>query len=136
MSAGHVIAFRFNQAIAQTGTATIVDAMGMPVGNVAGVSAQGSDVLVTLAGVPDRQRVTVTLSGVNGVVGNYPVSIGFLIGDVTGTGAVNAGDISAVKARVNVAVGLSTFRFDLNANGAITPQDVSMVKARAGVVLP
>ena len=72
----------------------------------------------------------------NGVVGNYPVSIGFLIGDVTGNGAVNAGDIAATKARLNAAVGLSTSRFDLNASGTITPQDASMVKARAGVVLP
>jgi hypothetical protein len=70
------------------------------------------------------------------VVGSYPVSVGFLLGDVTGNGAVNAGDIAATKARVGAMMGANTFRFDLNASGAITPQDVSMVKARAGVVLP
>ena len=98
--------------------------------------AQGSSVIVTLTGIPDKQRATITLSNVNSLAGNHPVSIGFLVGDVTNNGAVNAGDIAATKARVNQPVSMTTFRYDVNVSSTITPQDVSMVKARAGVVLP
>ena len=89
-----------------------------------------------MTGIPDKSRVKVTLSNVNGVAGSYPVSLGFLVGDVTNNRVVNAGDIAAIKARTNATLGSTNFRFDVNANGTITTQDVSMVKARAGVSLP
>ncbi len=136
MGAGHVIVFTFNRPVTQPGTATVVDAASIVIGNIASVSAQGSEVTVTITGIPDKQRAAITLSNVNGVAGNHMVAIGFLVGDVTNNGAVNAGDIAATKARVNQLVSTTTLRYDLNSSGTITPQDVSMVKARAGVVLP
>jgi hypothetical protein len=133
---GHVIVFQFSQPVTQSGTATAVDTQDANIGNVASVSAQGNNVFVTLTGIPDKSRVKVTLSNVNGIAGSYPVSLGFLIGDVTNNRVVNAGDIAATKARVGQMVGATTYRYDLNGNGAISGQDVSMVKSRAGVVLP
>jgi hypothetical protein len=137
VGSGHVIVFRFNQSIVEAGTATVVDAAPANIGSIASVSVQNNtDVVVTLAGIPDSQRVTVTLGNVNNAGGSYPVSMGFLVGDVTGNRSVNAGDISAIKARINQTLGPNNFRFDLNTSGAIDGRDVSMVKARAGWVLP
>ena len=136
IGAGHQLILTFNQAITQPGTATVVDQNSASLGNIASIVAQGSTVIVTLTGIPDKQRATLTLSNVNNIAGNHPVLIGFLVGDVTNNGAVNAGDIAATKARINQPLGATTFRFDVNASGSITPQDVSVVKARAGVMLP
>ncbi len=136
---GHQIVFRFSQLVTQPGTAVVVDQSNLPIGNVvnvAGVVGAGNDVAVTINGIPDKQRVTVTLNNVNGIVASYPVSIGFLIGDVTGSRAVNAADISATKVRSGQAISNATARFDMNLSGGINAQDLSMVKARAGVVLP
>ena len=133
---GHVIVFTFNLPIAQTGSATAVDATPTGIGNIASVTAQGSSVFVTVTGIPDRSRATVTLSNVNGLVNSFPISIGFMLGDVTNNGAVNAGDIAVTKARVSQAVGTGTQRYDVDASGVIDTKDVSMVKARTGMRLP
>jgi alpha-tubulin suppressor-like RCC1 family protein len=135
---GHVIVFRFNQPITQPGSATAVDAANANLGTVANVSVLDTDVLVTLTGIPDSQRATVTLRNVNntGINTAYPVSMGFLVGDVTNSRSVNAGDIGAIKAKIGQSVGLTTYRYDVNTSGIIDAQDVSMVKARAGWVLP
>ena len=89
-----------------------------------------------MSGIAEGQRVKVTVTGVNGVA-SANVSLGFLIGDVTGTGTVNAADIAAVKARRGKPVSAAdNFRFDLDANGSIDDADVSRVKVRSGNVLP
>jgi hypothetical protein len=76
------------------------------------------------------------VTGVNGAL-TVPVSIGFLVGDVTNNHFVNAADISAVKSKVgqSVATG-NNFLFDLNTSGSISNGDVSAVKARSGLALP
>ena len=87
--------------------------------------------------VPDNQRATISLTTLNGNVGaNAAVSMGFLAGDMNGSQRVNAGDISAVKARVSGTLTLQNFKYDLNASGAINTQDISLVKARSGLVIP
>ena len=138
IDAGHVIAFAFSGTVYSLNPPSAVDAMGAPVGSVTAVRA-GSEVLVTVAGLADRQRITVSVNGVNGVGGgaSASVSLEFLLGDVNGSGAVNAADIAAVKARQGMAVSASNnFLFDLDANGSIDSADVTRVKARSGGVLP
>jgi len=91
---------------------------------------------VTLAGVDDNRRVTVQLTGVNGSA-TASASIGFLVGDINGSGRVTGTDISAVKARSGAVLSAgNNFLFDLNLNGTISITDVSAAKARAGRVLP
>ena len=95
---------------------------------------------VNLTNVSNGQYLTVNLNGVadsagrNGDV-NGP-QIGVLIGDTTGNGSVNAGDVSQTKAQSGQAVTATNFRQDSNANGSINAGDVSLVKARSGTSLP
>mgnify|MGYP001176900924 FL=1 len=87
--------------------------------------------LVTLSGLPDNQRVTVALTGINGSL-DISAAMGFLVGDINGTGAVTASDVIGVKSQLGRTTTLQNFRVDVNATGAIAPSAVPAVKARAG----
>ena len=69
-------------------------------------------------------------------MGNVPVSMGVLVGDVNGNALVNASDVSLTKAQVGQPVTGSDFREDVNANGTISATDVAQVKANVGTALP
>ena len=126
---GHTLVFTFNNPITAKGSVNTSTGAATSV-------ASGNDVIVTLTGVSDNQRVTVTLTNVNGSVTPFPVSIGFLVGDVNGTRAVNPGDVSSTKALSGQTTDINNFRFDVNATGTINASDISAVKARSGLVLP
>ena len=132
--AGHKIVFQFPSAIGSVGSATALDAQGMPVAMAYAVAA-GNEVIVTLTGMADNRRATVTVNGINGI-GTASVSLGFLVGDVNSNRSVSAKDISTTKARIGQAVSQLNFRSDVNASGAITQADLNAVKARSGMVLP
>ncbi len=107
-------------------------------GSVSSFSVSGSQVTVNLTGVTTAQRITVTLFNVNDGthMGNVPVSMGVLVGDVNGNAAVNASDVSLTKAQVGQPVTGSNFREDVNASGTITATDVALVKSKVGTALP
>jgi Kelch motif protein/dockerin type I repeat protein len=107
-------------------------------GNVSSFSVNGSQVTVNLSGVTDQQRITMTLHGVNNgnVTGDVPISMGVLIGDVNGNGAVSAADVALTKSQVGATVGGSNFREDVNVNGTISSTDVALVKSDVGHALP
>lgn len=127
----HLLVFQFSAPV------FALDGVSISPAGTATAAWSGSDVFVTLVGVPDNTRVTVSLAGVNGVVNPAPASVGFLAGDVTNTRAVTAADISAVKVNLGkFPLDNNTYLFDVNADGAINQADLAAVKARAGVVLP
>jgi N-acetylneuraminic acid mutarotase len=107
-------------------------------GSVGSFTVSGSQVTVNLTGVTNVQRITVTLFNVNDGthMGNVPVSMGVLVGDVNGNAAVNASDVGLTKSQVGQAVSGSNFREDVNANGTISATDVAQVKANVGTSLP
>jgi protein involved in ribonucleotide reduction len=107
-------------------------------GSVSSVTVSGSQVTVNLTGVTNAQRITVTLHNVNDGthMGDVPVSMGVLVGDVNGNGLVNASDVSLTKSQVGAPVSGSNFREDVNANGVINSVDVAQVKANVGTSLP
>ena len=107
-------------------------------GSVSSFSVSGSQVTVNLTGVTNVQRITVTLFNVNDGthMGNVPVSMGVLVGDVNGNAVVNASDVSLTKSQVGQAVTGSNFREDVNANGTISATDVAQVKSKVGTALP
>ena len=105
-------------------------------------SSTGSEtdtVTINVSGVTNAQRLTVTLGSVsNGTAtSNVPVTVGILIGDVNGSGGVNATDIGQTKSASGQAVGASNFRTDVNfSGGSINASDIGLVKAQSGTVLP
>ena len=129
----HSIVFQFGDTVTKKGVASVVTSSGMTIG-ISSAIATGSAVVVTLVGIANNSRLTISLVGVNDAL-NVSASIGFLVGDVNGTGSVNSSDISAVKARSGQVTNASNFRFDLNATGAINSSDISALKARSGMVL-
>jgi hypothetical protein len=130
----HKIVFTFNDVIFAAGTATCVDVSAAPIGTVS-VAAVGATVEVTLTGIPDAKRVTVTLAGVNGTLG-ASTSIGFLLGDVNNSYTVTSSDILAINGRIGQAANASNFRYDVNVSGNVSTQDVNTVKAQTGQTLP
>ncbi|MFZ3375968.1 MAG: dockerin type I domain-containing protein [Chthoniobacterales bacterium] len=107
-------------------------------GSVSSFSVSGSEVTVNLTGVTNVQRITVTLMNVNDGthMGNVPVSMGVLVGDVNGNAAVSAADVALTKSQVGATVSGSNFREDVNANGVINSVDVALVKSTVGTALP
>jgi hypothetical protein len=117
------------------GSASVTSGTGM----VNSFSGSGtSQIAVNLTGVTNVQRITVTLFNVNDGthMGNVPVSMGVLAGDVNGNATVNASDVSLTKSQVGIPVTGSNFREDVNANGLINSVDVAQVKANVGTALP
>lgn len=136
-SSGHTLVFHFDIPVTLVdGLPTVIDANNNPVGN-ATASVVGGDVVVALTNIPDRQRITVGLSGLNGLpTGTARASLGYMLGDVNGSRAVNSSDISSVKARSGQPTTALNFMFDVNASGAINSSHISAVKARSGTSLP
>ena len=141
IGSGHTIVFQFNQPITAAGSASLVDASATPVGGIGTATApvisgtNNNEVIVTLTGTLDNRRVTLNLTGVNGTGGGTP-TIGFLVGDVDNTRAVNIVDISGVRARSGQATTVANFRWDVDVTGAINVVDISAVRSRSGLVLP
>jgi hypothetical protein len=69
-------------------------------------------------------------------MGDVPVSMGVLVGDVNGNATVNSSDVSLSKSQVGQAVSGSNFREDVNVNGLINSADVALVKSEVGTALP
>ncbi|MEP7154133.1 MAG: fibronectin type III domain-containing protein [Betaproteobacteria bacterium] len=133
-TSGHRIVFVFNNPVTSVTSLSVVDALGAAVG-IATPSYNGNELVVNISGMPDNQRATISATGVNGAL-SVQVSMGFLVGDVSSSKAVNAVDISAVRARGNTATNNTNFIYDLDANGTIGTSDVTAVKARSGLVMP
>lgn len=131
---GHQIAFQFDAPIPGPFTATVLDSSGNSL-SITNATAFGTEIIVAITGVAENQRAKITLTGSGGVLVGT-VSMGFLIGDINGTGSVNSSDVVGVKARSGQLTDSSNFKYDLNTSGAINSSDISAVKARSGLVLP
>ena len=131
---GHQVVFRFNNAVNTRVSPIVLDAANGSVG--ASLLVFDTDVIVSIPSVADATRVAIFLNGVNGSSQVFSAALGFLIGDVTNSHAVNASDISGVKARTGQMTTAGNFLFDLNASGNVNSSDIQMVKVKAGAVLP
>jgi YVTN family beta-propeller protein len=139
-SAGtHHIVFRFAGPISVNG-ATVAPSPGgtAELDGTPIMNTDNTEVTVNLTNVSNAQQISVVLNGVNDgtSVGDVPLTMGILVGDVNGNGVVSNSDVASVKAQVAAAVTSSNFRNDISVNGIISNTDVSAVKAQAGTTLP
>ena len=134
-----VVTFLANVSVDGTPQATVNSGIGAigtgGVSNGGMVMTSENVVTIPLTNVANAQTIHITVNNVNGST-NVTIPMRVLIGDVNGNGAVNASDISQVKAVSGQPVGPNNFRADVNANGSINATDVSLVKSFAGTGLP
>ncbi len=131
---GHRIVFQFDRAITSVASVDVVDSALAAIGT-ATPSFTGSELIITITGIPDNRRARVTVNNVNGSGLSFPVAMGFFIGDINSSRAVNITDVNGVKLRAGQLTTSANFRFDVNASGAINITDVNSTKLRAGQVL-
>lgn len=136
---GHLIVFKFGEAVTSPGTVSVVDTANASIGNATANTSLTvpTDVLVNLTNIPDRRRIKITLTGVTGASGalNASASVGFLMGDFDNSASVTAVDKSAVKVRAGQIANASTFRYDISASGQVTAAAIAAVKSRVGITL-
>ena len=137
----HTIVFNFVNPLATVGGATVMSGSATIDTANSGINANNPrEYVVTLTGVANAQRVTITLNNVADALGNSATSIsttmGVLLGDTNGNGLVNSTDISQTQAQSGQPVTSSNFRTDVNANGLINSTDVSTVQSKSGTGLP
>src|ERR1700730_10095422 len=129
----HQVVVTFPGAITLVGTPTVSSGTG----SVSAALTSGSQVFINLTGVTNAQRIGITLT-VNDGVNTAPIVVpmGVLLGDTTGNGFVNSGDVSQPQAQSGQPVTASNFRQDVTANGFINSADVSVVQSKSGTSLP
>jgi hypothetical protein len=103
-----------------------------------GFSVNNSQVTVNLTNVSNAQTLTINLIGVTDGArsGNVAIPMSVLLGDVSGNGSVDSGDVTLVRQQTLQDVTLSNFREDVNANGAIDSGDVTIVRQHTLTSLP
>jgi len=137
IGAAHLIVFTFDETLTAPGTVAVVDANGTTIGSASLPAMAGSEVRVSLADVPDRRSIKVTLTGVTGASGSTDASatLGFLIGSFNDSPLVSMQDARACRARSGMAADLSSFRYDVSVSGLVSAADVAVAKTHVGLSL-
>lgn len=101
-------------------------------------SLDGREVTVNLKNVSNAQRLTVHLLGVSDGTrtSNVSVQMGVLLGDTTGDGVVNSGDITQTRRQSGQVTVESNKRIDLSVDGVINSGDITLVRRHWGTALP
>jgi hypothetical protein len=132
----HTIVVTFNRQIA-SGAASVTSGTGTVSGTP---MISGSTVTINLTGVSDVQTLTLLLDDMSSTnaetLPDTTINIGFLVGDVNGTGGVTATDIGQVKSLSGQTVAITNFRSDINTSGSLNATDIGLVKSRSGATLP
>jgi hypothetical protein len=131
----YTVVLTFNNPIV-SGNATVTEGSA----TAGGATVEGNTMFVTLNGVTDAQRITVSLNSVTGtdsqVMAPTTVRMNVLAGDINGSKVVNTSDIGAVKTQSGVPVTAANFRSDVAISGSINATDVGLVKSRSGATVP
>jgi photosystem II stability/assembly factor-like uncharacterized protein len=88
----------------------------------------------------NAQNVTVMVTGVHDDQGNVlssaNVTMGLLLGDVSGDGVVDSTDTHRTKVDRGQPTNSTNFREDIDTNGRIDTIDFSLIKSQVGTMLP
>jgi len=142
MGAEHLLIFHFDRPISSTFGFHVTGSDNAPVNlDWKAVNPSGNDVEFRLTNTPGMEitgatRLSIAFDFVNGLPSAAKASMGFLLGDIDGTGAVDASDISEMKKRSGQVATQENFKFDLNASGQVTAADIMAVKKKQGLALP
>jgi hypothetical protein len=135
----YTLVFTFANTLTGIGSASVASGTG----SVTGSNIDSSDphnYIVNVTGVTNAQVLKVGLTNVTDSAGNSSsvdsASMGVLIGDTTGNGAVNSSDIAQTQSQSGQAVTASNFREDVTANGLINSSDIALVQSKSGTALP
>lgn len=86
----------------------------------------GEEVILSLYGVQDDQGNTLA---------DVSVTMGLLVGDVTGDGVVDDADLQATELALGQPTDESNFRADVNSSGSIDRTDAGIVRRKGGSAL-
>jgi hypothetical protein len=135
----YTIVFTFGLGLTNVGGASITSGIGTVTSSMID-SSDSHRYFVNLSGITNAQYIKVTLSNVNDSAGNHTNLIsqqmGILIGDVNGTGRVDAADVSFVRQQTLQPIDASNFRADINGSGRIDAADVSVARQQTLTSLP
>ncbi len=134
---GHLVRIGILPAVQSTGQVQVLDAQSQPVGNAtAEFTPGGTQLTLRLSNVADGKRVRIRLDDVNQTGVSPELTLGFLVGDISGSAAVSAADVAGQKAKGLVAVTPSKARFDINLDGVLNDADLRMLKSKSGSTAP
>jgi hypothetical protein len=130
----HTIVFSFSNTVTAA-AASITEGTA-----IAGAPTfSGTEVIVPLTGVADRQYVTIALSGVDtgtGPTGTASVRIGFLMGDVNQNRVVTVADLGLVNSLLTQPVTGANYLKDINVTGTLTVADKGLTNSNLSQGLP
>lgn len=131
----HTLVFTFTNEVV-SGNAVVTSGTGL----AGSPTFAGNTMTVSLSGVADVQKITVTLSNVTDnfaqVLPDTAVNMNVLVGDTTGNKFVDASDVGQTKAQSGMIVTEQNARQDVTANGSIDASDIGLVKSRSGTSIP
>ncbi|MDQ6656153.1 MAG: dockerin type I repeat-containing protein, partial [Verrucomicrobiota bacterium] len=134
----HLLIFTFATPLASTGGATITAGTGIVYGE--GIGSDPHQYIVSLTGVNNAQKLTVSLTNVSDTSGNYSpavvTSVGFLLGDANGDGTVNSADVTFVRNHSGQFADGTNLSADFNLDGAVNSADVITARAQSGNSIP
>jgi len=132
------IVFQFAFPLSSVASATVTS--GTASVSSSTIGSDPHEYIVNLTGVTNAQHVTVTLNNVTDVAGNTSGSVlatmGMLLGDTTGNGAVNSSDVAQTQSQSGQAVTSANYREDVTVSGAINSSDIALVQSQSGTALP
>jgi hypothetical protein len=136
----HTIVFSFVNPLASVGGASVSGNATVDTAHTGINASNPHEYIVTLTGVGNAQRVTITLTALSDTVGNTMSSLaatmGVLLGDVNASTRTDNGDAIIVRNNSGSVPTLSTFRADVNASGRIDNGDAIVIRNNSGVALP
>src|ERR1700719_1481246 len=135
----YTLIFTFTNPLAKAGGASVTSGAGSITTSYID-SSDAHNYVVNLTGVSNAQVIQFNLTNVTDSAGDFSPTVagqmGVLLGDVNGSGRVDAADVSLVRQQTLQPLTSSNFREDVNASGRIDAADVSIVRQQTLTSLP
>jgi hypothetical protein len=125
----HQIVFRFNRPVDTFGTVSAS-------AGIVTASATGYELVLEMTGMTDSATTTISVNGINGDAISRQVQVGFLVGDINGSGQVEGTDCAAIKSSSGQVASPRNFLRDITVSGLISGADMVVCKRRVNRSLP